>query len=181
VVRLPTSHRKRMRLLRGSIAGLVVLGIAALIAFDRNSGHSLETPIDPHGVAKVFHAPKTVRATPREKAAAISTLSRFVRSAIVRRDLASSWVLATPHMREGTSRSDWLHGNLPVVPYPASAFRDAGYTLKYQYKGILGIDVLVLPKETPTAEKAGEQVYACELHDVHGRWLVDFCYPRKTL
>jgi hypothetical protein len=170
-----------MRLLRGSIAGLVVLGVAALIVFDRNSGHSLATPIDPHGVARVYHAPKTVRATPQEKAAAVSTLSAFVRSAIVRRDLASSWSLATAHMREGTSRSDWLQGNLPVVPYPASAFRSAGFTLKYQYKRILGYDVLVLPKETPAAQKAGQQVYACELHDVSGRWLVDFCYPRKTL
>jgi hypothetical protein len=170
-----------MRLLRGSIAGLVVLGVAALIVFDRNSGHSLATPIDPHGVARVYHAPKTVRATPQEKAAAVSTLSAFVRSAIVRRGLASSWSLATAHMKEGTSRSDWLQGNLPVVPYPASAFRSAGFTLKYQYKGVLGYDVLVLPKETPAAQKAGQQVYACELHDVSGRWLVDFCYPRKTL
>lgn len=170
-----------MRLLRGSIAGLVVLGVAALIVFDRNSGHSVATPIDPHGVARVYHAPKTVRATPQEKAAAVSTLSAFVRSAIVRRDLASSWSLATAHMKEGTSRSDWLQGNLPVVPYPASAFRSAGFTLKYQYKGVLGYDVLVLPRETPAAQKAGQQVYACELHDVSGRWLVDFCYPRKTL
>jgi hypothetical protein len=182
VVRLPTSHRKRVRLLWGSIAGAVVLGVAALIAFDRNSGHSLATPLDPHGVAKVYHAPKTVRATSQQKTAALSTLSAFVRSAIVRRNLASSWSLATAHMKQGTSRSDWLQGNLPVVPYPASAFRGAGYTLKYQYKGVLGYDVLVLPKETAAAaQKAGEQVYACELHEVHGRWLVDFCYPRKTL
>jgi hypothetical protein len=170
-----------MRLLRGSIAAVVVLGVAALVVFDRNSGHSLATPIDPHGVARVYHAPKTVRATPQQKAAAVSTLSQFVQSAIVRRNLASSWPLATAHMKEGTSRSDWLHGNLPVVPYPTAAFRSAGYTLKYQYKGILGYDVLVLPKETPAAQKAGQQVYACELHEVAGRWLVDYCYPRKTL
>jgi len=170
-----------MRLLRGSIAAVVVLGVVALVVFDRNSGHSLATPIDPHGLARVYHAPKTVRATPQQKAAAVSTLSQFVQSAIVRRNLASSWPLATAHMKEGTSRSDWLQGNLPVVPYPAAAFRSAGYTLKYQYKGILGYDVLVLPKETPAAQKAGQQVYACELHDVGGRWLVDYCYPRKTL
>ena len=181
MVRLPTSHRKRMRLLRGSIAVLVALGVAALIVFDRNSGHSLATPIDPHGVARVYHPPKTVPATPQQKAAAVSTLSAFVRSAIVRRDLASSWSLATAHMKEGTSRSDWLQGNLPVVPYPSSAFRTAGFKLKYQYKGILGYDALVLPKETAAAQKAGQQIYACELHDVNGRWLVDFCYPRKTL
>jgi hypothetical protein len=170
-----------MRLLRGSIAAFIVLGIAALIVFDRNSGHSTATPLDPNGVAKVYHPPKTVKATPQEKAAATATLSKFVRSAIVRRNLASSWPLATPHMKAGTSRSDWLHGDLPVVPYPADAFRTAGFTLKYQYKGILGYDALVLPKETAAAQRTGQQVYACELHELRGQWLVDFCYPRKTL
>jgi hypothetical protein len=100
---------------------------------------------------------------------------------VIRRDLAASWPLATAHMKVGTSRADWLAGNLPVVPYPSSAFRTAGLTLKYQYKGILGYDVLVLPKETKAALRAGQQVYVCELHDVRGSWLVDACYPRKTL
>lgn len=181
MIRLPDSHRKRVRLLWGSIAGLVVLVVAALIVFVPNTGHTLATPIDPQGKAKVFHPPKTVRATPKQKAAALSTLTRFVHSAVVRRNLASSWKLATEHMKVGTSRADWLRGDLPVVPYPAKAFRAAGYTLKYQYEGILGYDVLVLPKETAAAQQAGQQVYACELHDVRGSWLVDSCYPRKTL
>jgi hypothetical protein len=41
--------------------------------------------------------------------------------------------------------------------------------------------MLVLPKETKAGQLAGQQVYACELHDVRGSWLVDQCYPRKTL
>ncbi|HEX4680703.1 MAG TPA: hypothetical protein VH210_16000 [Gaiellaceae bacterium] len=170
-----------MRLLRGSIAGAVLLTVVLLLVFARNTGHSTATPINEHEQPKVYHPPKTVKATAAQKAAAVSTLSRFVRSAVIRRDLASSWPLATAHMKEGTSHADWLSGNLPVVTYPASAFRAAGYTLKYQYKGILGYDVLVLPKETKAAQRAGQQVYACELHDVHGSWLVDQCYPRKTL
>jgi hypothetical protein len=181
VVRLPDSHRKRVRLLWGSIAGLAVLGVAALIVFVPNTGHTFATPVDVNGKAQVYHPPKTVRATPEQKAAALSTLMRFVHSAFVRRNLASSWSLATAHMKSGTSHEDWLNGNLPVVPYPASAFRTAGYTLKYQYEGILGYDVLVLPRETAAAQRAGQQVYACELHDVRGSWLVDSCYPRKTL
>jgi hypothetical protein len=181
VLALPTSPRARRRLLRRSIAAFVVLIVALLLVFFRNTGHSTATPINEHARAQVFHAPKTVAATSAQKAAAVSTLSRFVRSAVIRRDLASSWPLATAHLREGTSRADWLSGNLPVVPYPASAFRTAGFTLKYQYKDILGYDVLVLPKETKAAQLAGQQVYACELHDVRGRWLVDQCYPRKTL
>ncbi len=170
-----------MRLLRRSIAAVVVLIVAFLLVFVRNTGHSTATPINEHGRAQVFHPPKTVKATEAQKAAAISTLSQFVRSAVIRRDLAASWPLATAHMRSGTSRADWLSGNLPVVPYPAAGFRTVGFTLTYQYKDILGFDALVLPNTTKAGQNAGQQVYACELHDVRGSWLVDECYPRKTL
>jgi len=181
VIGLPASHRARVRLLRRTIIAIVILVIAFLIAFVRNTGHSTATPINEHGHAQVFHAPKTVKATAAQKAAAISTLSRFVRSAVLRRDLAASWPLATAHMKEGTSRADWLSGNLPVVPYPADGFRTVGFTLTYQYRGILGFDALLLPNTTKAGLSAGQQVYACELHQIHGSWLIDECYPRKTL
>lgn len=170
-----------MRLLRWSIAATVVIVVAALIAFDRNSGHSLATPIDESKPAVVVRAPKTVEQTPAARAAAEATLGAFVRSAVIRRNLEESWPLATPHMKLGTSHADWLAGNLPVVPYPAAAFRTFGLTLKYSYRGILGYDALVLPKQTKAGDAAGQQVYECELHDLHDRWLVEFCYPRKTL
>jgi hypothetical protein len=170
-----------MRLLRRSIAAAALIVVVLLVIFDRNSGHSTATPIDFSKPAVVVHTPKTVPQTPRALADSRATLGAFVRSAFVRRDLARSWPLATVHMKVGTSHADWLAGDLPVVPYPASAFRTFGLTLKYSYKGVLGYDVLVLPKLTKAGGAAGQQVYQCELHDVHGRWLVDFCYPRKTL
>jgi hypothetical protein len=170
-----------MRLLRWSIVAAVLLTVALLIAFVRNTGHSLATPVNENEQAQVYHAPRTVKATAEQKAAAISTLTRFVRSAVIRRDLAASWPLATAHLRSGTSRAEWLSGNLAVVPYPAAGFRTAGFTLKYQYKNVLGYDVLVLPNTTKAGRLAGHQVYACELHDVRDSWLVDECYPRKTL
>ena len=170
-----------MRLLRRSLVTVVILIVTVLLVFFRNTGHSTATPIDEHGKAQVYHPPKTVKASAEQKAAAVSTLTRFVRSAVIRRDLAASWPLATAHMKNGTSHADWLSGNLPVVPYPAEAFRAVGFTLKYQYKDILGYDALVLPNGTKAGQLAGQQVYACELDDVHGSWLVDECYPRKTL
>jgi hypothetical protein len=181
VIGLPASHRARVRLLRRSIVGAVLLTVALLIVFVRNTGHSTATPVNENGHAQVYHAPKTVEATAAQKAAAISTLSRFVRSAVIRRDLAASWPLATAHLKSGTTRAEWLSGNLAVVPYPANGFRTVGFTLKYQYKGILGYDALLLPNTTKAGQLAGQQVYACELHDVRGNWLVDECYPRKTL
>lgn len=170
-----------MRLAWGSAGSAAVLGIAALAVFAPNTGHTTSTPIDDSKPAQRFAIPKTVKATAAEQAAAERTLAVFVPSAVTRRNLAESWPLATRHMKEGTSRRDWLAGDLPVVPYPADAFRSFGTTLKYQYKDILGYDVLVLPKANPAGSRAGQQVYSCELHDVSGTWLVDFCYPRKTL
>jgi hypothetical protein len=170
-----------VRLAWGSAGAAAVLTIAGLIVFVPNTGHSTATPINEHQKAQVFHPPKTVKATSAQKAAALATIDRFTRSAIIRRNLPDSWPLATPGMKVGVSHADWLAGNLPVVPYPAWAFRTAGYTLKGQYEGVLDYDVLVLPKETKAAQLAGQQVYSCELRELHGRWLVDSCYPRKTL
>jgi hypothetical protein len=178
---LPSSYRARRRLLWGSLAAAAVLGVAALIVFVPNTGHSTATPVDESKRAQVYHVPKSVRAKPADVRAAEHTLDTFVPSAVIRRDLERSWPLATPHMKEGTSHADWLAGNLPVVPYPANAFRSFGATLKYAYRGVLGFDVLVLPTEDAKGQKAGQQVYACELHELHKTWLVDFCYPRKTL
>jgi len=170
-----------VRLLWGSLGAAVVLVVAGLIIFVPNTGHTLSTPIDTTKQAQVFHLPKTVPATPQEKADALATLSVFVPSAFTRQHLERSWPLATAHMKIGTSHSDWLHGNLPVVPYPAGAFDHAGWTLQYSYRDILGYDVLVIPRRNKAGDEAGQQVYSCELHHVHARWLVDFCYPRKTL
>jgi len=180
VLRLPDSHRARVRLLWGSIGAAVLLTVVLAIVFVPNTGHSYYTPTNDKP-AVVIREPKHVPATRAARRAAQATLSVFVRSAVIRRNLAESWPLATPHMKVGTSRSDWLAGDLPIVPYPAAAFRSFGATLEYSYKSVLGYDVLILPKATKAGNLAGQQVYSCELHELHGRWLVDFCYPRKTL
>jgi hypothetical protein len=180
VLRLPESHRARVRLLWGSIAGAALIVIVLLIVFVPNTGHSYFTPTNDKP-AMVVREPKHVAPTAAQRRAAHATLSTFVRSAVIRRHLEESWPLATPGMKVGTSHADWLAGNLPVVPYPAAAFRSFGATLKYSYKGVLGYDVLILPKTNRAGNEAGQQVYSCELHDLRGQWLVDFCYPRKTL
>ena len=74
--------------------------------FVPNTGHSYATPINAHGKAKVYVPPKTVKATAEQKATALSMLSHFVRSAFIRRDLASSWPLATQHMKSSTSHQN---------------------------------------------------------------------------
>src|SRR6478752_5555644 len=123
---LPSSHRARVRLAWGSVGAAAVLTVVLLIAFVPNTGHTLSTPIDSTKQAQVFHVPKTVVATPQEKAAALATLGVFVPSAFTRQHLDRSWPLATAHMKIGTSHADWLAGDLPIVPYSAAGFRTFG-------------------------------------------------------
>ncbi len=169
-----------MRLLRRSIAGIAVIVIAVLIGFARDTGQSTDTP-HTNRPAFVPRAPESVPASAADRRAAVRTLATFTRSAIVRRNLQRSWPLADAQMRNGVSHRDWLAGNLPVPPYNARAFGSAGYTLQYSYRHVLGYDVLILPRQTRTGAASGQQVYSCELHEFRDRWLVDSCYPRKTL
>lgn len=176
MLRLPESPRTRRRLLY-TCAVVAVLAVLALLQALIGNSTGPPTTKPRSGRAQIVRSPKSVPATAAEKTAAEHTLDVFVPSAFIRRNLARSWPLATRHMRIGTSHADWLRGNLPVVPYPAGQYRTASYTLRYSYRGVLGYDVLVLPKKP----LGMQQVYACELHEVGGRWLVDYCVPRKVL
>jgi hypothetical protein len=176
MVRLPDSPRLRRRLLYAAAAAATLGVLAILAVVIGNAAGPKQAPLRP-GAPQVYHRPKPVPATAAEKRAAEHTLDVFVRSAVIRRNLAASWPLASPTMREGTSHADWLAGDLPVVPYPAGDFRTASFTLTGSYKGVLDYDVLVVPKK-PSGD---HRVYSCELESLHGQWLVDFCYPRTTL
>jgi len=175
---LPRSPRRRRRLLYASPGIALVLVVAGLVAFYRHPAKSDYIPARP-GKAQVYALPKTVRASPAAKAEALRTVDVFIRSAALRRDLARSWPLASPKMREGTSRADWLRGNLPVFPYPAAQFGDVSYTVTGTYAGgIVDVDALVVSNR----RRGGlELVYSCELHRAGSRgFLVDYCYPRKA-
>ena len=176
MVPLPASPRTRRRLLYVAAALAILVALALAQALIGTSTGPVVTPARP-GTPQIVATPRTVRASRADLAAAAHTLSVFVPSAVIRRHLARSWPLATEHMKQDTSHAEWLAGKLPVVPYPAAQYRTSSYRNTYSYAGVLGYDVLVLPKDP----SGPQQVYSCELDDVRGRWLVDYCIPRKTL
>jgi hypothetical protein len=173
---LPESPRARRRLYRRAALAGVIGVVAILVVFFRNTGHTFQTPVS-NKPAKVLRTPKTVPVSRATRADAERTLLAFVRTAVIRRNAGAAWDLATPQMRAGSTRAEWRRGFLPVPPYPEDEFGGAGATLKYSYRGILGFDVLIVPKHG----NGKQQVYSCELHHLRGHWLVDSCVPRKTL
>ena len=177
MLRLPQSPRKRRRLAWVASALGVVLVFALVSVVIGNSSGPKESAVRA-GAPQHFQGATPVQATAAAKHAAGEALTAFASSAIPRRDLETSWRLATPRMRTGTSHAEWLAGNLPVVPYPTREFDHVGLTFKGAYQGgVIDYDVLVLPR----TQRGKQQVYSCELDRLHGRWLVDFCYPRATL
>lgn len=173
---LPESPRKRRRLRYAGIAAGVALALALATVVIGNSAGPKESPVRAGKVQTYASAPPA-RATPAEQRAAEAVLRTFAASAFVRRDLSASWPLASPQMRAGTTKAEWLAGDLPVVPYPAREFRATSLKLTGSYVRQLDYDVLVLPRT-----KTGEQrIYSCELSELDHRWLVDWCYPRTSL
>ena len=147
-MRLLRSYRMRRRLLLFGVPTLLAVGV---VAFSLRVGNTAPNNANfaprQNEPAMVVREPKRVRATKAERSAAYETAIRFINTAVKRKDVAASWHLVTPTMRQGYTRRAWSRGDIPVVPYPARQPRLAPYRLDYQYKDALGFVFLLLPEE----------------------------------
>ena len=63
----------------------------------------------------------------------------FIRTAVRRHDIAKSWDLVTPAMKEGYTKKEWSSGrDLPVIRYPALFAR---WRLSYSYTDEVDLQV----------------------------------------
>ncbi|MGH3104566.1 MAG: hypothetical protein ACRDN6_10790 [Gaiellaceae bacterium] len=179
---LLSSPRQRRRLawtigLGGFLVGAVVFGIAI-----PNTGESLDTPVGQEAAPVATTDVPQLAVTPAVRRQVGETVQRFVRTAVVRKDLPSAWPLASPIMREGVTRSEWDRGDIPVQPFPARALAGADWLLRYVSDRTLGIDVMVQPKPRSGAPV---MVYSAELtaagSGARRRFLVDYWIPQATL
>jgi hypothetical protein len=183
VVAFLASPRRRRRL-AWWLGGVLALGALAVIAVKfPNTGTSIDSPVERNTAAPTTAvATPELRVTPAVRREVGETVQQFVRTAVIRKNLASAWPLASPAMRAGVTRREWLRGDLPVQPYPAKALADADWRLQYRYARTLGIDVMLQPKRG-----SGERVmvYAAELTapgtGTPRRFLVDSWVPQTTL
>jgi hypothetical protein len=81
-----------------------------------NTGHSQATPIDKTKKAWVYRAPAHMRLTKRDRIDLFTASSRFVRTAVARKQLDSAWEMLGPEMKAGQTRKSWDSGFNNVVP-----------------------------------------------------------------
>ncbi len=104
---------------------------------------------------------------------ALDTARKFVQTAVLRKDPAASWDLVTPALRAGTTRTEWSSGNIPVTPFPASAFRQAAFQVTRSRSKNIMLEVAISSSKS-SIQAAYDYL---EMVPVNGRWLVTYFGP----
>ncbi len=172
-----SSPRRRRRLAWSAAAVVPVVAVAVAVV-TMPTRHDFGLIAHEGGAAVVLRTEKPIRLTPQLRSALDRTVTEFVRTAVVRRDLDRGWALASPEMRAAVSHDQWTAGDLPVFPYPANALRTSSWRQAYAAGNMVGIDVMLQPKE---GSRGRVLVYSAELTLTKGRWLVDQWSPQATL
>src|SRR5437762_2745037 len=114
---LLSSRRKRRR--AGWTGGLVVA--AAVLTFVgihwSNTGRSSASPFRNEPVQTVAASPDSIAFAGAERDQVRQVAAEFVATAVAREHLDRSWDIVTPSFRQGLTRTHWLSGDIPVVPY----------------------------------------------------------------
>jgi hypothetical protein len=103
--------------------------------------------------AQVVAAPRP-RALGKADAAAVwATTTRFLRTAVARKDLRHAYDLVGPELRGGMTRAAWARGANPVVPFAVAKIHE--WTLAYAYRNDVALDVgLVAKPSSDTVAKS---------------------------
>lgn len=151
------------------LAGLMLLAgvIAFLIAYLGNTGKSSATPLtnkpaETYKEGQKVPLPKEVR----------RVAGLFINTAVARKQLAKSWDLVHPVLKDGMTKREWLTGTIPVVPF--LDIGQARFKVDYSFKRYALLEVALLPKSA----KSKGQVFFIELKQLAGKWLVSSWAPR---
>jgi hypothetical protein len=120
----------------------VIAIVVVLSLHYRNTGHSQATPIDRSKKAWVYQAPTHVRLTKRDRLELFMASSRFVRTAVARKQLDYAWTLLGPEMKAGQTRKSWDSGDNNVVPFNADAIE--AWDILYAYKDDVALDLALV-------------------------------------
>lgn len=104
---------------------------------------------------------------------------RFILTAVARRNLAESWGLVDPTLREGFTLAEWKTGNIPVVPYPVDSIDVSPFKVDYSYPSRALLEIALLPREGTNIKP---QLFFLRMRargsEPNVRWLVDYWVPR---
>ena len=138
------SPRNQRRLL---VAALIVLAIGIAVftfAFFRNTGDTTPESFS-NEPADIYKPQKTVAVD----AGARRVAGKFIETAVARKNLAASYDLVAPELRQGLTRKQWETGNIPVVYYESGKLALVTFKVERSYANELVWQVYMVPKPGP--------------------------------
>ena len=133
--------RERVALVLAAL--LVVAGIVAY--FQSRAGEGTAPVASPIQQEQTTSAP-VVKPGGTLEPAARSVAIEFIRTTLGREDLARAWNLATPELRSGVTKKQWLRGELPIPPFPVKGLETTGFQVLGTAPGEVLLEVLLVPK-----------------------------------
>lgn len=159
------------------VAGLIF--VAGVVAFSTvylfDTGESVESQITDRetGPAVVNAEQPSVALDP----AARKVAGRFILTAVTRENLAESYTITHPELRQGLSLAEWKTGNIPVQFYPAQAIDTATFKIDVSHPSEALLEVALVPKDGASVKP---QIFFIGLKKVKGKWLVNYWAPHST-
>jgi hypothetical protein len=168
-----SSPRAQRRMLWiGSI--VIVVGVAAaVVVLVGDTGTARPEVIEQEPAIVSQEGPKAPLPPEARKVA-----GEFILTAVTRKDLARSWDLTHPTLREGLTKKEWLTGDIPVVPYPVSSTDPAPMSVEESYANSAIMRVALAPEKGSDVKP---QIFFIGVRKLKGHWLVDYWGPYSTV
>ena len=158
-------------------AGLVLVAgiVAFLVVFLGNTAEPVDSKVTDRetGAAVVPTKTPSVAIDPEVREVA----GEFILTAVARKNLARSYEITHPDLRQGLSLKEWETGNIPVQFYPADAIDKANFKIDESHQADAVLQVALIPKAGETIKP---QIFFIGLKKVGGDWLVDYWAPRGS-
>ena len=156
---------------------LLVAGVVAVaIAFFGDTGKTFDETKSNEPAQGILTPRKQI---PLDKAARRAA-GRFLLTAVPRKNLAESYQLTHPELRQGLSLKEWLTGNIPIQYYPADNLEVATFKVDESYADEAVMEVALLPKK---GVEIKPQIFYIGLKKVgegsSAEWKVNYFAPRS--
>lgn len=135
---------------------------------------AVTAPAHPERTVYPTPAARRVPLTAADRRAIDALLDRFVPAALARRNPGDAFALSTPALQNGSTRSDWQRGAVPVYPFSPRETTFHYWTLDASYGDQASLDLLLQPRR---GAATGAIAFTFRLRRLGGRWLVDSVAP----
>lgn len=179
LTKLLASPRMRRRL--GWVAAMLgVVGMIGLLVVLIPGRTETEVPLVEGGYVPP-EPDVPLRRRNRDLIAPLDVASKFVQTAVTRKDVAASWDVISPTYpgKSEYTKEQWAKADaLPVVPFPAERAR---WRLDYSFKNEIGLKVALFPAKGSDVKATVFDIDVIRRgKGKNRRWLVDYFAPSGT-